>query len=81
MFGIVEIPANLSGFVLIQHIGRRISQAGFLFFGGAACLVILAIPKGTFKTLDMFLLAENVFIELSLLQIQYIFLEYQISRR
>nr|XP_046228100.1 solute carrier family 22 member 13b [Scatophagus argus] len=45
VFGIVEIPANLSSWALIQYFGRRISQAGFLFFGGAACLVILAVPK------------------------------------
>lgn len=47
IFGIVEIPAILSNFVLTQRLGRRLSQAGFLFFGGAACLLILAIPKGT----------------------------------
>lgn len=49
MFGIVEIPANLGALVLLQRFGRRICQASFLFFGGAACLVILAIPKGTLK--------------------------------
>lgn len=47
IFGIVELPAVLSGFILNQHLGRRISQAGFLLFGGAACLLVLAIPKGT----------------------------------
>uniref|UniRef100_A0A674NDX8 Solute carrier family 22 member 13b n=1 Tax=Takifugu rubripes TaxID=31033 RepID=A0A674NDX8_TAKRU len=45
IFGIVEIPAVLSNFVLTQRLGRRLSQAGFLSFGGAACLLILAIPK------------------------------------
>ncbi|KAM9841690.1 solute carrier family 22 member 13-like [Aulostomus maculatus] len=45
IFGVVEIPALLSSLFLTQHIGRRISQAGFLFLGGAACLVTLAIPK------------------------------------
>ncbi|XP_042369470.1 solute carrier family 22 member 13-like, partial [Plectropomus leopardus] len=45
IFGAVEIPAALSGLALIQHFGRRICQSGFLFFGGAACLVVLAIPK------------------------------------
>ncbi|XP_070842517.1 solute carrier family 22 member 13-like [Chaetodon trifascialis] len=45
IFGLVEIPAQFSSFVVIQFFGRRISQAGFLLFGGAACLVVLAIPK------------------------------------
>lgn len=47
IFGMVEIPAVLSNFVLTQRLGRRLSQACFLSFGGAACLLILAIPKGT----------------------------------
>uniref|UniRef100_A0A8C9ZCE6 Uncharacterized protein n=1 Tax=Sander lucioperca TaxID=283035 RepID=A0A8C9ZCE6_SANLU len=34
IFGIVEIPANLSALALIQHFGRTIVQACFLFFGG-----------------------------------------------
>uniref|UniRef100_H3C433 Solute carrier family 22 member 13b n=1 Tax=Tetraodon nigroviridis TaxID=99883 RepID=H3C433_TETNG len=45
IFGIVEIPAVLSNFIITQHFGRRLSQAGFLFLGGVACLSILAIPK------------------------------------
>ncbi|XP_070784409.1 solute carrier family 22 member 13-like [Enoplosus armatus] len=45
IFGFIEIPANLSALTLIQHFGRRICQAGFLFFGGAAGLLVLAIPK------------------------------------
>ncbi|GAA6220156.1 solute carrier family 22 member 13 isoform X3 [Lates japonicus] len=45
IFGIVEIPAYLGSLPLIQHFGRRICQAGALFFGGAACLGILAIPE------------------------------------
>uniref|UniRef100_UPI0037E7757D solute carrier family 22 member 13-like n=1 Tax=Semicossyphus pulcher TaxID=241346 RepID=UPI0037E7757D len=45
IFGLVEIPANLGSLVLIQHCGRRICQAGFLGFGGAACLLVLAVPK------------------------------------
>lgn len=54
MFGLVEIPANLSGFFLIQRFGRRVCQASFLFFGGVTCLLILVVPKGTFKTLGLF---------------------------
>lgn len=46
IFGIVEIPAVLSNLVVSQRLGRRLSQAGFLFFGGVACLSILVIPKG-----------------------------------
>ncbi|XP_068160427.1 solute carrier family 22 member 13-like [Antennarius striatus] len=45
IFGFVEIPANMITLVLIQYFGRRISQAGFLIFGGVSCLVVLAIPK------------------------------------
>ena len=54
IFGVVEIPAILSCLFLIQHFGRKITQAGFLFFGGVACLMVLAIPKGTLKTFAMF---------------------------
>lgn len=53
IFGIVEIPANLGSWTLIQHFGRRICQGCFLFFGGAACLLVLAVPNGIFKTFDM----------------------------
>ncbi|XP_071754759.2 solute carrier family 22 member 13-like [Centroberyx gerrardi] len=45
IFGIVEIPARLGSLFVIQHFGRRICQAVVLFFGGSACLAILAIPK------------------------------------
>ncbi|XP_026218786.1 solute carrier family 22 member 13-like [Anabas testudineus] len=45
IFGAVELPAQLGCLPLIQHFGRRISQAGMLLFGGCACLGILAIPK------------------------------------
>ncbi|XP_068160676.1 solute carrier family 22 member 13-like [Antennarius striatus] len=45
IFGVVEIPANLASLVLIQYLGRRISQTGFQVFGGIACLVVLAIPQ------------------------------------
>ena len=53
IFGIIEIPANLSALVLNQHFGRRTCQSGYLLFGGAACLLIPAIPNGNLKTLDM----------------------------
>ncbi|XP_078018827.1 solute carrier family 22 member 13-like [Epinephelus lanceolatus] len=45
IFGVVEVPANLSVLTLVQHLGRRKCQVGYLFFGGAACLLVLAIPK------------------------------------
>ncbi|XP_022600013.1 solute carrier family 22 member 13 [Seriola dumerili] len=45
IFGAVEIPARLGSLPFLQHFGRRICQAGVLFFGGAACLGLLAIPK------------------------------------
>lgn len=50
IFGLVEIPAVLTGFVLNERLGRRLSQMGFMVFGGAACLSVLAIPAGTAKT-------------------------------
>lgn len=46
IFGAVEIPSMLSSFALNQHLGRRTSQTGFLFFGGAACLLVLVVPEG-----------------------------------
>ncbi|KAM6970924.1 solute carrier family 22 member 13b [Tautogolabrus adspersus] len=45
IFGLVELPARLGTLPLIQRFGRKICQAVFLFFGGAACLGILAIPN------------------------------------
>ncbi|XP_068604107.1 solute carrier family 22 member 13-like [Brachionichthys hirsutus] len=45
IFGFVEIPASLISLALIQYVGRRITQAGFLLFGGVSCLLIPAIPK------------------------------------
>uniref|UniRef100_A0A671XNE7 Solute carrier family 22 member 13b n=1 Tax=Sparus aurata TaxID=8175 RepID=A0A671XNE7_SPAAU len=45
IFGLIEIPANLSALVLNQHFGRRTCQSGYLLFGGAACLLIPAIPN------------------------------------
>ncbi|KAM9337190.1 solute carrier family 22 member 13-like [Symphorus nematophorus] len=45
IFGVAELPAQLSCLVLTQRFGRRITQAGLLFFAGAACLLVLAIPK------------------------------------
>ncbi|XP_038828961.1 solute carrier family 22 member 13-like [Salvelinus namaycush] len=44
IFGIAELPARLGSLPLIEHFGRRISQAIALFFGGTACLVLLAVP-------------------------------------
>ncbi|XP_008299920.1 solute carrier family 22 member 13-like [Stegastes partitus] len=45
IFALVEIPANICSLTLIQHFGRRICEACFLFFGGVACLVVLAVPN------------------------------------
>uniref|UniRef100_A0A3B5AVF5 Solute carrier family 22 member 13-like n=1 Tax=Stegastes partitus TaxID=144197 RepID=A0A3B5AVF5_9TELE len=55
IFALVEIPANICSLTLIQHFGRRICEACFLFFGGVACLVVLAVPNGILKTLNIFL--------------------------
>ncbi|XP_051796717.1 solute carrier family 22 member 13-like [Acanthochromis polyacanthus] len=45
IFALVEIPANIGSLFLIQYFGRRICEASFLFFGGTACLAVLAVPK------------------------------------
>ncbi|KAM4719090.1 solute carrier family 22 member 13-like [Anableps anableps] len=45
IFGAVEIPANVAALTLIQHLGRRICEAGFLFFGGVSCLVATVVPR------------------------------------
>lgn len=52
VFGAVEIPARVGSLPLLQRFGRRICQAGVLFFGGAACLGILAIPTGNLLHYD-----------------------------
>uniref|UniRef100_A0A3P8TIR2 Solute carrier family 22 member 13b n=1 Tax=Amphiprion percula TaxID=161767 RepID=A0A3P8TIR2_AMPPE len=59
IFALVEIPANVCGLFLIQHFGRRLCEACFLIFGGTACLVVLAVPKGILQTLNMFLLFKK----------------------
>ncbi|XP_056438938.1 solute carrier family 22 member 13 [Gadus chalcogrammus] len=42
-FGLIEIPAR--GLVLlVLPWSRRLAQGGFLAFGGAACLLMLAVP-------------------------------------
>ncbi|XP_028290283.1 solute carrier family 22 member 13-like isoform X2 [Gouania willdenowi] len=45
VFALVEFPAYLGFLPVIQYFGRRICQAGTLFFGGVACLAILFIPE------------------------------------
>lgn len=47
IFGVVELPARLGCLPILQYFGRKKCQAGVLWFGGLACLAILAIPKGT----------------------------------
>jgi len=48
IFGLVEIPARMGSILLLEYFGRRKCQAGALFLSSAACLVILAIPKGNY---------------------------------
>ncbi|XP_021414074.2 solute carrier family 22 member 13 isoform X3 [Oncorhynchus mykiss] len=45
IFGLAEILSRLGCYTLLERLGRRPCQAGTLFFGGAACLLILAIPE------------------------------------
>ncbi|KAM3593952.1 uncharacterized protein V6R79_026376 [Siganus canaliculatus] len=45
IFAAAEIPANLTGLAVIQRFGRKIPLACCLATGGAACLIVLAVPK------------------------------------
>ncbi|XP_029698699.1 solute carrier family 22 member 13-like isoform X1 [Takifugu rubripes] len=45
IFGAIEIPSFISSYILSQCLGRKINQIGFLVLGGAACLLVLAIPE------------------------------------
>lgn len=56
IFGAIEIPSYLSGYVLNERLGRRLSQSGFLVLGGVACFLVLAIPEGT---VHLFLLCDT----------------------
>lgn len=47
IFGAIEFPSYLSGYVLNECLGRRQSQSGFVVLGGVACLLIVAIPEGS----------------------------------
>lgn len=51
IFGLAEILSRLGCYTLLERLGRRPCQAGTLFFGGAACLLILAIPEGDYRRL------------------------------
>ncbi|KAL8164852.1 UNVERIFIED_CONTAM: hypothetical protein K2H54_011023 [Gekko kuhli] len=44
-FGAVEIPARVTCIFLLQWLGRKKCQAVCLLLGGAACLLITAVPK------------------------------------
>ncbi|KAG9476522.1 hypothetical protein GDO78_003194 [Eleutherodactylus coqui] len=45
IFGAVEIPARLGSMFMVEILGRKQSQLLCLLLGGAACLIITAIPK------------------------------------
>lgn len=45
IFGVVELPARLGSLPMLQRFGRRRCLSAVLILGGAACLVIIAIPK------------------------------------
>uniref|UniRef100_H3BYM9 Solute carrier family 22 member 13b n=1 Tax=Tetraodon nigroviridis TaxID=99883 RepID=H3BYM9_TETNG len=47
IFGAIEFPSYISGYILNQRLGRRLSQSGFIVLGGAACLLVLAVPEGS----------------------------------
>ncbi len=68
IFGFVEIPADLGASGLSQHFGRRKCEGSFLFLGGTACLVVLAIPNGTFSTLLFFHDLKMLFVEVEIFQ-------------
>uniref|UniRef100_A0A8C3XTK7 Solute carrier family 22 member 13 n=1 Tax=Chelydra serpentina TaxID=8475 RepID=A0A8C3XTK7_CHESE len=47
VFGAVEIPGRFGCIFLLQWFGRKKCQGCFLLLGGAMCLIISGIPKGT----------------------------------
>lgn len=50
LFGIVAIPANLLGMVLLNHMGRRISQLLILSLFGVSILATKFVPQGEERT-------------------------------
>ena len=48
IFGLVDIPACIGSAILIERVGRIKCQAAALIFTGSACLVMLAIPNGSY---------------------------------
>ncbi|XP_036621311.1 solute carrier family 22 member 12-like [Trichosurus vulpecula] len=45
LFGAIDIPSNMAAFFAMNHLGRRITQAGSLFFGGLCILANTLIPQ------------------------------------
>ncbi|KAM9308188.1 uncharacterized protein PAF06_012352 [Gastrophryne carolinensis] len=45
IFGAVEIPARLGSILVVQILGRKVSQSICLLLGGTVCLIITTIPK------------------------------------
>ncbi|XP_060104133.1 solute carrier family 22 member 13-like [Heteronotia binoei] len=45
VFGAVELPARASCIFLMERLGRKKCQAGWLLLAGIVCLIIPAIPK------------------------------------
>ena len=50
LFGIVSIPANLLGMVLLNYMGRRISQLLILSLFGVSILATEFVPQGEERT-------------------------------
>lgn len=50
LLGIVTIPANLLGMVLLNHMGRRISQLLILSLFGVSILATKFVPQGEERT-------------------------------
>lgn len=47
IFGFAELPARLGSILVLDRFGRKKCQSLVLIFGGAVCLLILAVPEGS----------------------------------
>ncbi|XP_022250800.1 solute carrier family 22 member 21-like isoform X2 [Limulus polyphemus] len=57
--GTLEFPANIIGFILIKHVGRRISLMALMVVGGVACL--LTVPVSDSKPFFLSLISLLLF--------------------
>lgn len=54
LFGVVEVPANVGAYVMMQRLGRKKCQSSSLLFGGVSILATLAVPPGLLRAVGGF---------------------------